>query len=271
MTHDSGAEPGPFLRAGLALSLLAVSGMSGAQSPIPWDGTYLGANMGGVSSDACRSWAAGTTVVAPAGGAFAYQSCAGDGFAGGVQVGEDFQFRRLVLGIGAELGAMSDRNGNSSFKFQGTLPPPGTYAISGKIGPSDFALVDARIGYGGTLVLPYVTVGGLVTTGARNSTLDYVPEGASKATLSYSGGRSAAAAGWVAGGGIEIGMNGPWSIRVDYLHLNLGAGSHSAAVCGGSVSLCATLSNVSLETRTNGYTAGLFSIGINYWFDYWNL
>jgi outer membrane immunogenic protein len=250
--------------------LASIAGVATAQSQIPWDGAYVGVSVGGAGNSACRRWASAGATNVSTGSAFSYQSCASDGFVGGVQVGDNFQTRHFVWGFGADLDAWSDKNSNPSLKYLGAVPPPGTYAISGKVGPSDFAVIGPHIGYAGDLMLPYLTAGTIITTGARNSTLSYTPTGAAKPVASFSGGRNVAAAGWVAGGGIEIGLNGAWSIRVDYLHMNLGKGSHSIADCSGIASACAAFSAITLDTMGNGLTANLFRVGINYWFDYWN-
>jgi outer membrane immunogenic protein len=260
------------LPAAVALfGLASKAGVAMAQSPTPWDGAYVGVSAGAAASNsACRNWASAGASNVSAASAFSYQSCAGDGFIGGLQAGDNFQTKRFMWGLGADLDAWSDRNRNPSLKYLGAVPPPGTYAISGKVGPNDFAVLGPHIGYAGDLMLPYLTVGAIITTGARNSTLSYTPIGAAKAAASFSGGRNVAAAGWVAGGGIEIGLNGAWSIKADYLHMNLGKGSNSIAACSGAASACAAFSGITLDTMSTGFTANLFRVGINYWFDYWN-
>jgi opacity protein-like surface antigen len=74
--------------------------------------------------------------------------------------------------------------------------------------------------------------------------------------------------GWVAGGGVELVLSGPWSISAEYLHANLGKGSNSTTTCTGTASACAAFSGVSLDSTHNSFTADMFRIGINYWFWY---
>jgi hypothetical protein len=54
---------------------------------------------------------------------------------GGVQIGENFQFKRLLLGVGADVDYWSAKGLNQSLKYPGAVPPSGTYAFSGKLSP----------------------------------------------------------------------------------------------------------------------------------------
>jgi opacity protein-like surface antigen len=112
-------------------------------------------------------------------------------------------------------------------------------------------------------------VAAIITTGSRDSTLSYTPAGATKPTASFNAGKNFNATGWAAGAGTEIGLNGAWSITLDYLHANLGKGSNSTTTCSGSAAACAAFAGVSLDSRHGGFTSNTFRIGINYWFGYW--
>ena len=86
------------------LVLASMAGMACAQSDTPWSGGYAGLNLGEASTSACNTWTAGGTAVNPAGGpAFYSSNCASSSFVGGVQVGDNFQYKRLVWGIEADL------------------------------------------------------------------------------------------------------------------------------------------------------------------------
>src|SRR4029077_18265379 len=112
-------------------------------------------------------------------------------------------------------------------------------------------------------------VGAIITNGSHNSTVRYTPAGATKPTASFSGGKNFNSTGWVAGGGTEIGLNGAWSITVDYLHANFGRRSNSTTTCNGPASACAAFSGISLNSSHSAFTANIFRIGVNYWFGYW--
>jgi opacity protein-like surface antigen len=151
----------------------------------------------------------------------------------------------------------------------GPTPPAGTYSLSGKFGPKDFAVISGRIGYGGNLIFPYIR-GGAVLAASQSSNLNYAPSGTTAPVASFNGGKNFDSTGWAAGAGAEIGLNGAWSISAEYLHINLGKGSNSVATCSGAAAACSAFVGVSLETTHNTYTANIIRVGINYWFNYWD-
>ncbi|MGC1521809.1 MAG: outer membrane beta-barrel protein [Steroidobacteraceae bacterium] len=195
--------------------------------------------------------------------------CPGGGVIGGAEFGDNFQTKRLVWGIAADIDAWSNKNNGTSLKYAGAVLPPGTYTYSGRLSPNDFIIVGPRIGYAGNLWFPYLRVGALITAGAHDSTLSYSPAGSTKTTASFSGGRDFASTGWVAGGGTEIGLNGAWSITAEFLHVDLGRGATSAGTCSGPAAACAGFLGVSLDSTHGDYTANIFRVGIHYWFRYW--
>ena len=238
-----------------ALSLASMAGAAYAQSDTPWNGGYLGLNLGEASTNACNSWSAGGTE-------FDIRNCPGSTFVGGVQIGDNFQYKRLVWGLEADLDIWRGGNRSETVKYAGSAAlPPGTYSASGRLTSDKFAIIAPRIGYAGTQWMPYVTAGFITPLGSHNTTLNYLPAGAAGPTASFSGGKNYASGGWVAGGGAEWGLNGPWSIKAEFLHVSLGNGSNSTAEFSGTT----------LDSNHTSFSANMFRIGINYWFSYWGL
>jgi outer membrane immunogenic protein len=257
-------------RSAALLALVSITGAGFAQSEYSWDGIYAGLNAGGASNNTCNSWSLnGATIDPTIAAAFYNRTCPNNStFVGGAQIGDNFQYKRLVWGFGAEFDDWSSKNHNQSLKYAGAVPPPGTYAFSGKLSPSGFAIIGPRIGYAGDHWLPYFRVGGIITGGSHSSTLSYTPTGTTKPIASFSGGKNFTSTGWVAGGGVEIVLNGPWSLAAEYLHANLGNGSNSTTTCTGSAAACAEFSGISLDSIHNSFTANIIRVGINYWFGY---
>jgi hypothetical protein len=254
----------------LAIVLLwaSVVAAASAQSDIPWNGPYIGVNTGEARSSTCsRSILASAASDSVSGASFA--DCPGARLVGGFQIGENFQNKRLVWGVGADIDIWNSKSNNQLLKYTGALLPPGNYAYSGKLSPNDFAILGTRIGYAGDTWLPYLRVGAIITTGPPNSIVNFTPTGATKPTAAFSGGNNFNSAGWVTGGGTEIGLNGAWSITLDYLHVNLGSGTHSTTTCTGTASACTPFSGVSLDSSHRGFTANILRIGVNFWFGYW--
>jgi outer membrane immunogenic protein len=250
------------------LTLTSITDAASAQNSAAWDGFYAGLGFGGSSIKACSSSALRGGGIDPT--AAAFSSCPSGGITGGLQIGENFQAKRLVWGIGADLDFLSSKDNNPTSIFAGAAPPAGTYGSAGRFSPKDFAIVGARIGYGGDLVLPFVRVGGVFTLGSKSSSLNYTPSGAAAPAASFDEGKNFASTGWVAGGGIEIGLNGAWSVTAEYLHMSLGKGASSTTTCAGTAAACAPFAGISLDSTHDGFTANIFRIGINYWFNYWD-
>lgn len=255
----------------ILLVLASIAGVASARPDVPWDGAYFGANFGEGSGSSCNSWSLNGAGFDPAAASdFNNRICSSSSaFVGGVQVGENFQYKRFVWGIGADLDFESAKNLSQSLKYSGVQPPPGTYVYSSKQNPGGFAIVAPRIGYGGDTWFPYLRAGAIIAEGSHDSVLVYTPAGATKSTASFSGGKDFTAAGWVVGGGFELGLNGAWSITAEYLHANLGKGSDSTSACSGLASACAPFSGISFDNGHEGFSANMFRVGITYWFGYW--
>jgi outer membrane immunogenic protein len=257
------------IRSLAAFAMLAAAGTAIAQSDKPWDGLYGGFNAGSASNKTCTTWAPREAVGGLAiDSAVDYSVCASDAFVGGAQLGDNFQYGHLIWGAEFDLdyGASSSHSG--SVKYTGESVPSGTYAFSDKVNPSAFAILAPRLGYANSEFMAYVKGGAMFPFGSRN-TLDYTPTGTTKATASFEGSKSFSSVGWVAGGGAEWGFNGPWSIGLEYLHVNLGKGSQAAASCNGTSADCAQFSGILFDNQHGGFSATMIRISINYWFGYW--
>jgi len=160
------------------LTLLGMSSIGGAayaQGEYSWDGLYAGFNAGRVSNNTCNDWSLNGGTLDPAiAAAFSNRNCPTNStFIGGVQIGDNFQYKRFVWGLGGEIGDWSAKSHNPRLKYEGTESPPGTYAFSGKISPGAFGILGPRIGYAGDHWMPYLRAGTLISGGSHNSTLSY--------------------------------------------------------------------------------------------------
>jgi outer membrane immunogenic protein len=257
--------------AAVIVTVISIAGVPRVQSATSWDSVHLGAIVGAGTNTTCisRSLSGGAidpTIVTT----FSNRICPDNTtFVGGVQIGDDFQYNRFVWGVGAEFDYWSAQNRIQELNYSGKVSPPGVYAISGRLNPSGFFILGPRIGYGGDHWMPYLRVGGVIITGAsHDSTLTYTPTGSTKPTASFNGGKNFSSTGWVAGGGIDLVLSGPWSISAGYLHMTLGNGSNSTSTCAGTATACAAFSGVSLDSSHHGFTGNTFRIGISYWLGY---
>ena len=256
----------PKVSSAALLVLASLAGAAFAQSDNPWHGVYAGVDTGEVRNGACVSGTlnAGSVSIpvnqiCPSGGSLVY----------GGQIGDNFQYKKMVLGFSADLNVGSAKSQSMATTSTGAALPAGTYTLSGKLDPGTFSILGMRVGFASLQWLPYLKVGALITSGSHGSTLSYTPAGAVKPTVSFDGGKNFSSAGWAAGGGVEYGFNGPWSISAEYLRASLGKGTNSTETCSGLASACAEFSGLSFDTSHDSFKADIIRIGVNYWFDYW--
>jgi outer membrane immunogenic protein len=179
-----------------------------------WTGFYFGANGGGGWG---HSWWRGNTTGIDLSG----------GQAGGT-VGYNKQIGSVVFGIEGDI----DWSGLDGSRTSAGCP--------GGCSTSDswLSTVRGRIGYSFDRLMPYVT-GGLAVGDIR------------AAAPGFAGG-DATNAGWTLGAGLEFALPGNWSLKAEYLRVDLGSFN-----CTG----CSALppDNVSLEEN-------VFRAGVNYHF-----
>jgi outer membrane immunogenic protein len=173
--------------------------MSGA--PFYWTGFYVGLNGG---------YGLGTSQwTAPAPG-FSTGSFDTNGGLFGGTVGYNQQMGTWVLGLEGD-GAASWMQGSDTATC-GTL---GCDTTNSWIGT-----VRARFGYAVGRVMPFVS-GGLAL-----GDIKMTPPGGNSV--------SSTQVGWTVGGGIEFAIMGAWSLKAEYLYLDLGSATCDAGTCGAS-------------------------------------
>jgi outer membrane immunogenic protein len=168
------------------------------QAPVfmasPWDGLYIGGNVGYGSTD--------FNTTASALGASVSQGVTGSGVVGGVQAGYNKQFGTFVLGLETD--------------FDGTSISNTTDGVSTKL--SWFGTTRARAGFLLTPVLLFYGTGGVAYGHVEQSGF-----GVSATTPGV---------GWAAGAGVQYALTPQWSIGAEYLHVDLDTGSANANIVG---------------------------------------
>lgn len=161
-----------------------------APAAFNWNGLYFGGHVG---------YGDGEAIVNPA----APLIVAGiDGVFGGVQIGFNRHLsRNWVVGLEADI-SFSDING--------PVPAPGVGAFSNNW----FGTVRGRLGYAFDRVLVYGTGG-----------VAYGNNTANNGVLSI----DQTHFGWAAGAGVELALNRMWSVKFEYLHIDLGSETYFAA------------------------------------------
>lgn len=151
------------------------------------------------------------------------------GFVGGGQIGYNWQGigSPLVLGLEADIqGADIDQTETIG-------------AVTGTTRVKAFGTVRGRIGYAFDRAMIYATGGWAYT----RTSLDLTGPGGSISSSDWS-------SGWALGGGLEYAFMGPWSAKLEYLHVD-----------SGDVTL--TLAGVPI---TGNYDLNVVRAGLNYRF-----
>jgi len=199
-----------------------------------WTGCYVGANIGG-------AW--GTLDVTDV-NTGATASPHNSGFAGGGQIGCDYQMSQWVFGIRNIIDGTSISNGAtiSDGVFSGTVN-------------SHLRWFDALTARGGYLVQPNVLLyaqGGAAWTSWNVTAFNTA--GAQVAEIS-GGNRT----GWTVGGGVEWMFVPHWSLFAEFNYMGFGTRSNAASVC---------VAGVGCTTDTFSAKANLRNalVGVNYKF-----
>jgi len=269
-----------------ALTLASV-GAAQAQDIIttvnnPWEGFFVGANIGGAWNHTCQSWEPGAAITSGSypglANKFYNRDCPNNGnFIGGVDLGYNFQFDQWVWGLKADYDAVGSKSYNRSYNYTGGVAgypiPIGTYAINGKVSPNGIGLLGPRVGYAFDQWLPYFRVGGAFAGGQHTSTLSFTPTAGTipaAPAASISGGKNFKSSGFNVGFGVDYGLSGPWSLTAEYNYVNLGKGTNSTFSCvtakGTVPPICANYANLSLDNIHNSFTMNLFRVGFHYAF-----
>lgn len=194
-----------FTLAAAVPGLAADMGQPKAAAPLNWTGPYLGGQIGYGWSDPDYTYSG-----------LSHHSFSADGIVGGVTAGYNFQSGPFVYGLEGDL-SFSDIHGDSLATPGGA--PCYIEGCSAKV--PWFGTVRGRVGYAYDSFLPYVT-GGLAF-GKVEGSADL------GACASATCGFDKTKAGWTVGGGLEWRVDQRWSVKAEYLYVDLGKPDFNAS------------------------------------------
>lgn len=174
-----------------------------------WTGPYFGLQGGYGWGDTKPTWSAG--------GAQESGDVNYEGFVGGIEAGYNWQSGNLVFGLEVD-GSLSDIDGD----FLDLVGPSRPCIIAGLGCTADvdwFATGRLRVGYAIDRLMPFITGG--IAVGGVEGTFD------SGAGLACICDVDDTTVGWTVGGGIEWAVNDSWSVKAEYLYIDLGKPSIS--------------------------------------------
>jgi len=230
-----------------------------------WTGFYLGVNAGGAWS---QSDAATTTVFSPTGyfattspGAIAIagaQRINASGFTGGLTAGYNWQASNIVLGLESDFNYLGLKGSSTGSGIYPCCAPTG-FTVNSSVSTDWLITLRPRVGVAANNWLFYVT-GGLAV-GSVKSNFNFTD---TFATAAESASMSQTRTGWTVGAGSEYALMNGWSVKAEYLYVDLGRQSTTSTNLVASVAPFVFPSNVythSVDLRTN-----IVRVGLNYKF-----
>jgi outer membrane immunogenic protein len=202
-------------------------------APPKWTGCYVGGNIGGAWSNVDLSGVSGVDA-----------SATNSGFAGGVQIGCDYQWNQYwVVGIRNMLDAtsLSSRTNISTVPFTGVVDSRTHW----------FDTLTGRVGFlvPSTNVLLYAQ-GGAAWTNTNVTFLDGPGAQLGEASNDRTG--------WTVGAGVEWGFAQHWSVFAEYNFMGFGTQSATFTGCNGT---CVVSANTKADVQN-------VLAGVNYKFNF---
>jgi outer membrane immunogenic protein len=230
-----------------------------------WAGWYAGLNAGGAwgHSDPSTS-----TVFSPAGyfaatsvtaiGVAGQQRAKTSGFTGGGQLGYNWQWGNTVFGLETDFEYFR-QNGSATSGAVYPCCAPTAFTINSSVTTDWLFTARPRLGWAVNNWLFYVT-GGLALTELKGNFTFTDTFATALETASV----SKTKAGWTVGGGVEAGLWGNWTAKVEYLYVDFGSTSATSSNLTAFAPPIAFPANVfahSLDLRSN-----IVRFGLNYKF-----
>ena len=219
-----------------------------------WTGFYIGGHAG-------YGWGKSDVDTSPLPSPAAFgadpfsQSVDVDGFVAGGQIGYNIQNGRWVFGVELDASA-TGMDGSSTVGplplFGGGFDPGSSQTVNTEL--KWLATARARVGFLPTDQLLLYVTGGLAVGKVEHSVVtDYVGD-----PFRYPGSSSDVRVGWTAGGGAEFALGNNWSIKAEYLYVDLG----DETIIANPVA-----ANPPFQVSTNhDFTAHIARVGLNYRF-----
>jgi outer membrane immunogenic protein len=231
------------LLAGLALGALIAPAMAADMAPAPyypapipvpvvwsWTGLYIGANLGWAGSSNNLTNTGTDTGTGGLGSALAAGFIPGivgvshNGFIGGGQIGYNWQLGPFwVAGIEADFDGLGNNSNTSVFAFPGNLVGAVPFTTTFTSGLDTLGTVRARLGWLWTPALLAYATGGFAYGDTKIGSSFTCPTCAPPAAVAIS--TSNTATGWTIGAGLEWRFAPAWSVKAEYLYVDLGSRS----------------------------------------------
>jgi outer membrane immunogenic protein len=234
-----------------------------APGTVDWTGFYLGGNAGYAWGTARVKTAFAIPGFPPANvatlSAAASPKINVDGFIGGGQAGYNWQSGNWVLGVEGDFDYFGL---HGSRAVAGRFPPPGLnlnalvlppipFGVATSVSTDWLATLRPRVGVTLNNLLFYGT-GGLAIASEKfrqTAVIGAVTDTTALSTVQV---------GWTVGGGVELALNPAWSLKAEYLYVDLGTTGAKAGTFNPAV--------VALSSSKMSLTSNIVRAGFNYHF-----
>lgn len=255
-----------------------------APPPVPvysWTGFYIGGNVGhswGRANDSAGAGSIVTNVFRTASGpadptavitttplAFPGRRINVDGIIGGGQIGYNWQISAWVWGLESDFQGSGQRGSQLSCVTAGC--PAGSLFVNESIKLEWFGTTRARAGYLITPELLLYATGGAAYGELKSNATAGIIGGAALV-----GSASSTRVGWTAGAGGEWAFDRKWSLKLEYLYIDLGRFNGVAGASTTTTVANVPLQGFSTQTTVNfpgvrsKFTDHILRAGVNYRF-----
>ncbi len=231
-----------------------------------WTGFYIGGNVGGAwgSADPTTS-----TVYSPAGyfatgsvpaiAAVGAQGVNSSSVTGGFTAGYNWQINNAVLGLEGDINYFGFKGSATASALYPCCAPTG-FTVSSSVSADWLATIRGRIGFLATPSWLLYATGGAAIAEVR---------GNFNFTDTFAAATESAAirdtrVGWTAGAGTEYAVGNGWSLKAEYLYVDLGRASATSTNLAAFVPAIAFPSNV--YTHSVDIKSNIVRVGVNYKF-----
>jgi outer membrane immunogenic protein len=201
----------------LGIVVLSLSAVIGSANAADWTGFYAGLNAGGVGANVDVNWEPNLAGF-PVTGLAIIEAARGDidesGFIAGGQIGFNYQAQRIVAGIEADGNYTDLKDTRSATAAASGFPG---HVITQRFESKWLATLRGRLGLAIDPVFIYTTAGLAVAHVKYSDRGEFAIAGSSNAASS-----SQTRGGWTTGVGVEWGLTPHWSVKAEYLYVDLG-------------------------------------------------
>jgi outer membrane immunogenic protein len=246
---------------GLAVLPAVAADLAVYKAPAPavfsWTGCYVGATAGGTQATSTDTWAPNPASFGTDTGTIAAQTAASvkaSGFTGGGELGCNYQWTPwLVVGVEGDIQATDLSWGHSG----AVSVPAGQLPFNETFTSHWFSTIRARAGYAAGNWLFFGTAGVAFADIGSSDSISFPPSG----TINAMSGNTTAT-GWTAGGGIEWAFARQWTIKAEYMYVDVAGLTYTSANSAAAFGFpAATIVHTHGDLKEN-----VGRIGINYKF-----